>query len=262
MVVPFKTKNENFRTKIEGDKVFRSAIAKMDEYFLSRNFRTIDFLQHLQSVNESNVLQKQNQTSLEQTIAENTNADIVIYVDAKYYNSDDKYVDLSLKAIDAQTAQILSSAEATSNIGSFDDPDIYIKNAITKCADKFLDVLNKQFLEISKNGRPVKLSITIEENDSEIDFDFMVNDKFSLLDVIDDYINEKSLNGYARCPIKVATKYECDDFRIPIRHPENNKRYYSINDFFRAFRLYFKDAFKINSKAVVIGNSIRITVTK
>jgi len=266
MVVPFKTSDQTYQSIIENDRARRIAIAKVDEYFLARNFRTINFLQHLNSVNEDQILESKNQQSLEQQIAENTNADVIVYIDAGYKNyraSDGQQVyvvNMTLSAIDVQSAQTLSAAEGESKVGSFDDPEFYMKSAIDAIGDNFLNSLNKQFGDIIKNGRPMKLSLTIDPA-STVDLFTEVGDDYDLLmDVLEDYFKSTAFNSYMRCPIKVQTKYECDDFRIPLKDPDSPEMNYTASDYYRQLRKFLRKEFGLFSKPTIIGSNLRVTI--
>jgi len=266
MVVPFKTSDQTYQSIIENDRARRIAIAKVDEYFLARDFRTINFLQHLNSVNEDQILESNNQQSLEQQIAKNTNADVIVYIDAGYKNyraSDGQQVyvvNMTLSAIDVQSAQTLSAAEGESKVGSFDDPEFYMKSAIDAIGDNFLNRLNKQFGDIVKNGRPMKLSITISTS-SSIDLFTEIGDDYDvLMDVLEDYFKETAFNNYMRCPIKVQTKYECDDFRIPLKDPDNPQMNYTASDYYRELRKFLRKEFQLFTKPTIIGSNLRVTI--
>lgn len=261
MVVPLKKKGESYRIIIEDNKFIRTAIGKMDEFFLSRDFRTVDFLQHYQTIKNDAIIEKPNQTSIEQRIAENTNAEIIVYIDAEYIvDGRDKFVNVTLKAIDSHTAQVMSSAEGASMHGSFDDPELYIKKAIESCAENFLNTMNTQFADILENGRPTKISITLHP-ESDYNFNSEINDDFDeLTDILSDFFKNAAFKNYARCPIKVKTKFECDDFRIPIRDPENPNLPYDINDTFRSFRKFLGKNYKIYCTGGMIGGTLRITI--
>lgn len=265
MVVPFKTSDQSFQNIIESNRSLRVAIAKVDEYFLSRDFRTVDFLQHLNSINTDQVLESSNQSSLEQTVAESTNADVIVYIDADYKNyislGEKVYVvNMTLKAIDVQSSQVLSSAEGESKEANFDDSEFLMKNAIDRIGDNFLNRLNNQFADITKNGRPVKLSITLAP-DAGIDMFSEVGEDYDLLmDVLEDYLKATAFNNYMRCPIKVETKYECDDFRIPLRDPDNPEMSYTASDYYRKLRKFLRKDYGLFTKPSIIGSNLRITI--
>lgn len=265
MVVPNKKGAESYRTIIENNQYIRSAISIVNQAFLERDFRTIDFITNFQTLREDQIIENTNQKSIEQTIAENTNADIIVKVDAMMKrNSLGNYVEIILSAIDRQTSQNLSTLPCTSGEWNSTDFNILANNALQKkdnsCLDNFLEMMQGQFTDIRKNGRPIKISITYNAA-SDYNGDSDVGDDFDVLsDLIQDFLLANAFNQYARCPIKNATKYECDDFRIPLKNPKNPELPYDANDILRAFRKHFGKNYGINCRGSVNGSSLNITI--
>ncbi|MBK7094824.1 MAG: hypothetical protein IPH57_07215 [Saprospiraceae bacterium] len=249
MVVPFKKQDQKFITEIENNRNYRVAIAKIDEYFLSRNFRTIDFVSKYQLVVQDKMLAEGSPVSIEQNIAMNNNADIIVYFDIAYVrDKDDRYADLYLKAVDSYTAQVMSSAESKSETGNFDDLALYIKSALANCGDNFLNTLQEQFEDIKKNGRPIRLNIEISSK-SVLTMD-------DISEKLEDVIYELSYKNYFNCPVLIPKRYSCDDVRIPLY--KDGKRYNS-KQFVREFKEKLSTVVS-EMKSNIVGNNVHLTI--
>jgi hypothetical protein len=232
MVVPFKKQTEKFIDKIEELKAFRSAIAKVDEYFLTRNYRTLDFVANYELMQQDQAKLFDLNIPIDQQIAMNANADIMVYFDSEYKNSgSERYVNIYLKAIDASTAQVMSSAEARSNTGNFDDFSLYITSAIMNLGDNMLNTLQLQFDDIKENGKPTRIVFDI--SNASITMGDIVNGDV-LSDKIYQVLENLAHNNYVRCNTNMDKRYGCDDVRMPLE--KDNKRY-NINYFVRDLRI-------------------------
>jgi Family of unknown function (DUF6175) len=231
MVVPFKKQSEKFIDKIEELRAYRTAIAKVDEYFLSRNYRTIDFITQYELSQQDALKLYDKNLSLEQSIAMNANADIMVYFDTEYKNNGaDRYVNIYLKAIDAATAQVMSSAEAISNTGNFDDYSLYVTSAIMNLGDNFLNTLSEQYEDIKLNGRPTRIIFDISNANITMESEI---GGLPLSDHLYTTLEEIALNEYVSCNVTVEKRYGCDDVRMPI---EKDGKKYNINHFVRDLR--------------------------
>lgn len=256
MVVPFKKQSEKFINKIEELKAYRSAIAKVDEYFLSRNYRTIDFIAQYELSQQDALKLYDKDISVEQTIAMNANADIMVYFDSEYKsNGADRYVNIYLKAIDASTAQVMASAEAMSNTGNFDDYSLYVTSAIMNLGDNFLNTLGEQYEDIKLNGRPTRIIFDISNATMTMESEI---GSLPLSDHLYTTLEEIAFNGYVSCNVTVEKRYGCDDVRMPI---EKDGKKYNINHFLRDLRKALNQNLPtIKYKISNTGANIRIQI--
>jgi len=265
MVVPWKKEGESYRKIIEEKQHVRSATSIINQAFLERGFRTIDFMVHYQTMKEDRILENANQQSIEQTVAENTNADIIVRVDGNMnHNSLGGYAEIILAAIDRQTSQNLSNQTCTSGEFRSAGFELLAKNALqnknNSCLDNFLEMMQTQFIDIRKNGRPLKVSITYHE-DSDYNGDTDIGDDFDVLsDLLKGFFLENAHNRYVRFSIMTATKFECDDFRIPLRDPENPDYPYDASNILSKFRKHFGKKYGIYCSGSLKGGSLNITI--
>jgi hypothetical protein len=169
--------------------------------------------------------------TIEQQIAMNTNADIMVYFDSEYkIGGSERYVNLYLKAIDASSAQVMSSAEAISNLGNFDDYSLYITSAIMNLGDNFINTLDLQFNDIKENGRPSRIIFDISNNSLTMDTDIGGT---TLSDHLYTVLEGVACKGYVNCNVTVEKRYGCEDVRMPI---EMDGKKYNINHFIRDIR--------------------------
>ena len=256
MVVPFKKQTEKYIDKIEELKAYRSAIAKVDEYFLTRNYRTLDFVANYELIQQDQAKLFDKNIPIEQQIAMNANADIMVYFDAEYKNTgSERYVNIYLKAIDASTAQVLSSTEARSNIGNFDDYSLYMTSAIMNLGDNMLNTLQQQFEDFRENGKPMRVIFDVSQESIAMD-DYV--DGGILSDKIYEILENLAHNNYVRCNTNLDKRYGCDDVRMPL---EKENKMYNINYFVKDLRRSLSFSMpSLKFKVSNTGSNIRVVI--
>lgn len=265
MVVPLKKQGESYRDLIESNHYIRSAITLINQKFLEKGFRTTDFLMNYQLLQEKRILESGNSTSIEQQVAENTNADIIIRVDAEMHqNGLGHFVEINLQAIDRQTGQNLSSIKCSSIEYDTNSFETLAKEALEdkkqSCLDNFLNIMDQQFKSIQEKGLPVSISITYSE-DSDINGESLIDEInfITLSEIMSDYFKEQALNNYAHCRSNSSTNFVCNDFRIPLKDPKTDLPY-DVSNVLSKFRKHFGKTYGIYCTGSINGTSLKITI--
>jgi len=243
MVVPFTSKGEDLRAKIESDFAYRAAFNTVKKAFEDRGYTTIDFVEALKSSSINQTANKGiTQTDLWKEIQENATADIFVYTEVFVYKSTSgNKVQILLSAVDKYSAQQLASSELlSSNLMYTEDYATLAKQALTRddAIGTFLNALNRKFADISVNGKSVEVRIELN-NDSQINFNDEVGTDYDLLaDLITDWMKKNAFKNDCHIKSKGDKLIWFDHVKIPIKN-EDGTNYYP-DDFARTLYKFLK----------------------
>jgi len=246
MVVPFKKMDENYHDIFENNRFQRFLAAKLDEILLLNGFETLDFVQQYRNYKKDLQLANNKGVSdnIENKIARELGADIILYVDGKYVRNSGNvrnYANVIVKVIDVQTSKNLVSANANSLDFDFDDIELIIGNAIGILAENLIADIKFQFDKLKDQGKSLRIRIGVNAN-SDIDL-YNEDSEFNLLsEKLEEHIESIAKSSYARCPISSSSLLDCTDVRV--EYDEEPRRLHSkIRKFIRAQGLYLDHYF-------------------
>jgi hypothetical protein len=260
MVVPFTTKGEDLREKIESDFNYRATISAISKAFEDRGYTTIDFIERLKSTSTSNIKNDpMSQTDLWKEVQKNSPSDIFLQTEVYIYKGNGNKVQLLISALDKYSGEKLaSSGLIESNTMYTDDFAKLAVQALTKDAaiDKFMESLNIKFNEISSNGRSVEVRLELSTA-SRLKFDDEIGSDYDLLsDIITDWVKINSFKNNYHVKAVSSNLLWFDIIKIPVRNSDNSN--FLPDDFARQFRVFLR---KLSSKVSTGELKVDMSVT-
>lgn len=247
MFVPLLKTGESYRTVFEENRFVRTAQTIIANEFLQRNYPIVDFREKLNKKIESDQISEENLQSIAQEILDNQLADIIVRYDGAFYNeAGNHYCDINLNAVHTATGKTLSSERGASRDINYFDGEYMVDDALGKMADSFFNTLQNQMAEITANGLPISIEITINQA-SSINFNSDIGDDFDTLsDLLDDFFRQNAHKNYASCTDQTADKYSCDDIRIPLKQADQPNIPHTSKDLVRQLRKHFGKTYGIH----------------
>lgn len=267
MIVPFTTKGEDIRTKIESDFNYRAAINSISKAFEDRGYTVDDFIDELKSNITSNIGNEGvTQTDLWKKIQENSTVDIFVQTEVYIYKgAGGNKVQILLSAIDKYSGERLASSEMLeSNTMFTEDFAKLTVQALTKNAaiDKFLESLNTKFKDISINGRSVELRLELHQT-STWTFDEEVGSDYEIIsDIIKAWVKANSFKNNYHVKTISSSLVWFDLVKIPVRNSDNSN--YDPDDFKSKFRIFLLKELNKKRKTTIdiksIGSKINVVI--
>lgn len=242
MIVPFSTKGENIREKIESDHNYRTAINAVSKAFEDRGFTTKDFVEAVKILGTDKIMNSSNQSDVVKAIQENAPVDLFVYTEVFIYSSTSgNKVQMLLSAVDKYSADRLASSEPMeSNLMYSNDFGKLTNQALTKdgAVEKFVNQLNVKFAEISENGRSVEVKIELTA-DSALKLDDEIGSNYDILsDIIIDWVKKSAFKNYYHVKSTSSKLLWFDAIKVPIKDENGNNLL--PDDYARSFRKYLR----------------------
>lgn len=258
MVIPYVKKGEDVTDLIQGNANKRIALSVVKSGFDSRDFTTYNYEEVVRNLDIKDILDSDNQSSLEQEIVKNSPSDIVVKVD--YIETKDKdgnMVEILLEAVDSFTGQSLANARGRSRVMRSDKFTILSEQATESCIEGFLNSLNNKFGLMLEKGRSVELNFVLAA-DTEYNMDSRIGEKPTPMKfVIRKWLREVAFKGYYHIKGGTQTSLSVDDFRIPVKDENGNN--YQIDQFEEAVFFFFDDL-GLSVSTTFRGSSLDITI--
>ncbi|GAB5523830.1 MAG: hypothetical protein Roseis2KO_17020 [Roseivirga sp.] len=240
MVIPYAKEGEDVKSLIQADPNRRIAASVVKTEFDKRGFTTYNYEELVNNLKTQDILDADNQTSLEQEIIKNSPSDIVLKVDyIQTKDANGNMVEILLEAIDSFTGQSLANGRGRSRIMNTDKFTLLSEQAAVESIGDFLDLLNSKFAAMHEKGRSIQLNFLLSE-DAEYNMDSRVGEKSTPLKfIIRKWLREQSFKGYYHIKGGSQTSLSVDDFRIPVKDENGNN--YQIDQFEEAVFFFFDD---------------------
>jgi hypothetical protein len=269
MIVPWSSKGEDLRTKIENDANYRTAIQVISNAFSQRGCSTKDFVTQLQnSLNDQTISsEKMNQTSLFKKVIEMSPTDYYIETEVTLKElSSGNSVEIRMNAIDKFTGDKISAEMMRSQPFRTDDWSKLVELALKDDGklERFFSLVSNEFAKIREIGRTITVKVEVKETsvhrlDNEVgdDFDF-------LSDLIIDWVKENSYKNYSRTKGNTSTLLYFDEVKIPLR--DESGMNYDINTFAKEMRKQMRrlgkitDAGELKVEQDIKGSNILFTI--
>jgi hypothetical protein len=247
MVIPWTTKDEDVREKLESDFNYRAILNEVRLAFDNEGYSTINFIQKLQNATKDETLGLSNWRTVFKDIAAKSGADIIVQaeieiVDGKYGSS----VSILLEAIETSSSESLANSGLLES-GQFSTTNYanLAKQALEneQSVQTFLASLESKFRTIRAKGRSISLRIEVDQN-SMYDLETYVGTEGDYLtDLIQDWIQDKCESWrvagilddvYFNIADRDASILAFDFVRIPMADAEGQR--YDINNYARELR--------------------------
>ncbi|MCB0582013.1 MAG: hypothetical protein KDD10_22230 [Phaeodactylibacter sp.] len=256
MVVPWTSKGEDIRQKLDEDFTYRAVLSKIKEAFDYRGFTTYDFITAYQNAEIEAAQDWTAQSSLFKEIANNSPADMYVKADIDIHQGGSgARVHILMEAVDNYSDQSLANTSVTSRTIRTTDYTLLAQQALDTDneTDRFLELLNSKFADIRENGRTIEVRIVVDEN-SEVDLETEAGDDYDYLgDLIEDWLKENAHQNYAHKKGGDETFIHFDAVKIPLRDEDGNN--YDASRFARELR---KQVAKLGAQTEY-GSRLRIS---
>ena len=274
MVVPWTSKDEDMRKKVESDFAYRAALNEVRAAFDKRGFTTFDFVEALKIATTDRITGTQNWRDLFKEVIDNSPAEIEVLVEI--YVQPDKYgsrVNILMAANDKYSAEsIANSGMISSDPFNTTDYALLAKKALEKddAIGKFLNSLQEKFTKIvNTTGRSIAVRVEVKDGcpftlETEVGED---GDYVS--DLIVGWVKKNAYKNNYKVKGKAASLLDFMYIKIPLTYTdeEGKKQNYDINNFSLAMRRAVrkmgdqtdkKDKFKLEE--LLIGNKLILTI--
>jgi hypothetical protein len=234
MVVPYTSKGEDLREKIENDANYRIAMQVISNAFSKRGFTTKDFVNNLQNTLNDQVISDEHmsQTDLFKKAIELTPTDYYIQTEILMLpNSSGNKVRILMSAIDKFSGDKTPAEPMESQPFRTGDWGKLTQLALEDGGklESFFSLLGNEFAKIRETGRTISVKIEVAATSSH-KLDEEVGDDFDLLsDLITDWVKKNAYKNYVHTQGNSATLLYFDEVKIPLRDEEGNN--YDINEF-------------------------------
>ena len=248
IVIPFAKEDENLRTVLEDDVAKRVAITKVKEGFDNRGFTTIDFIATLKALSVDDVMTSDDLSDVKSSIIEASRADIYVEVDVQKEGESGgaQSARIILSAYDAFTARSLGNKTGASPKSRADFTKL-VERALSRTTadgqrveliDEFLDVMQEKFSDIVKNGRPIKIIFTLDQN-VMYDFGSECISGDLLSDEIEFWLDDNAYKSNFSDPRVTDLRVIVDEVRIPLKNSRG--RNYRPSRFASSIRKFLRD---------------------
>lgn len=237
MVVPWTSKDEDMRTKVENDFAYRAILNEIRAAFDKRGVTTLDFIEAMRNAAANRTTGFSNWRDIVKDVIDNSPSDI--FIEAEIYQQSSKYgskVQILLAAKEKYTSESLMNSGLLESPESQADPAKKVQITLEKddAIGKFINGLNEKFLGIVKKGRVVSIRVEVNNGSGlKLDAEAGTNGDY-VSDLIIDWMKKNSYQNYYHVKGNTSTLLEFDQVKIPLRNPDGSN--YDINEFGRNMR--------------------------
>jgi hypothetical protein len=257
MVIPFTKSGEEMLESFESNQLQRLVISRVKTGFETRNFPTVDFVSSIKMINNDNVMEIENQTSIKQQLIEISSADIYVEVETTINRSSGgNSVTIILSAYDAYTSMTMSNETGVSDKFYTESFEKLALKKADEMMDNFLNSMKSRFEDIKENGKSIFLNIGIKEG-TDKDMDYTIENGESLSEKIESWVEKNAFKGIYHIQGVTKTKMIFNEIRIPVKNLEGNN--YKTSQFVSSFRKYLA-SIGIDTERDIQGNRIFISV--
>lgn len=257
MVIPFTKSGEEMLESFESNQLQRLVISRVKTGFETRNFPTVDFVSSIKMINNDNVMEIENQTSIKQQLIEISSADIYVEVETTINRSSGgNSVTIILSAYDAYTSMTMSNETGVSDKFYTESFEKLALKKVDEMMDNFLNSMKSRFEDIKENGKSIFLNIGIKEG-TDKDMDYTIENGESLSEKIESWVEKNAFKGIYHIQGVTKTKMIFNEIRIPVKNLEGNN--YKTSQFVSSFRKYLA-SIGIDTERDIQGNRIFISV--
>lgn len=259
MVIPFAKAGEDWREKMETDRLMRTAMTLVKEGFDAAGYTTVDLRAKLRQLSNDQVMEWNNLSSLKQEVIERSGADIYVEVEPivrQSYSGNSGGVILT--AYDAVSGVSLANHSAFSPSFHTEQYERLVGKAVDIGLPAFVPQITEAFADMLMAGRLVALNITLA---SSVDYDLdseVEGGDLLLGEVLADWLEENTLQGQYHLQGMTATKLIVDQMRIPFFDPQSGRPYPTYR--FAVKLRNFLRSIGYESERDVQGNKIFITL--
>jgi hypothetical protein len=252
MVVPYTSKGEDLRAKIESktDPSYRMALQVISNAFSNKGFTTKDFVNNLQNTLNDQIISESNtsQTELFKKVIELSPTDYYIQTEIlRVPSSSGNRVRILMSAIDKFSGDKTAAQPMESQPFRSEDwsklTDLALKDGGK--LESFFVLLKKEFAKIRETGRTISVKVEVSETSVHKLSDEVGDDFDMLSDLIVVWVKENAFKNYAHTRGNTGILLYFDEVKIPLRDKNGNN--YDINDFSKGLYKFLRRTGKLTS---------------
>lgn len=250
----------DYKRMFTEDEEIKLAISKIGELFTDRGYDLHDLESGLKNVSTDRTIEfsvegrngEMLEKSLLDEVLESYETDIRLDLTYSVTKESGPFRSLTfnIQAIETYTNKQIAAASGTSDNTSETNVSRILEQAVLRHIPNLQSQINNYFSSVRTNGREIGLKILIL-NKSKYRFDDPVNDDLYLSDIIEEFIEQKSMNGYYK--IVKDTPYEFEFNPIRIKFLDDKGRKVSARSFLRDLDSHLRRNYNITSSRFTKG---------
>jgi hypothetical protein len=250
----------DYKRMFTEDEEIKLAISKIGELFTDRGYDLHDLESGLKNVSTDRTIEfsvegrngEMLEKSLLDEVLESSETDIRLDLTYSVTKESGPFRSLTfnIQAIETYTNKQIAAASGTSDNTSETNVSRILEQAVLRHIPNLQSQINNYFSSVRTNGREIGLKILIL-NKSKYRFDDPVNDDLYLSDIIEEFIEQKSMNGYYK--IVKDTPYEFEFNPIRIKFLDDKGRKVSARSFLRDLDSHLRRNYNITSSRFTKG---------
>lgn len=259
IIIPRVNEGQDIRTILDQNEPLRSAITKVNEFFIAKGFKTFDFVGVLKNALVNRVFTSENQNDMKATILQLANPDIYVEVDiAQISCSGASIARVNMNSYFTSTGFLMGSivAESPCNQAAYGR---LINTAIETNQESFLNTIQSSYDKLLKNGVPISIEISLNTNSIfKMSTPIVQKNGDELSDVIIDWIDKAAFQNQYSPPFVTDLKMIITEVRLPLIDQSTGYNYNS-QKFAKSLQDYLKSLGIQNKKDLKTGG-IFITI--
>lgn len=248
MLTPDVDKGASMIEAYNNSDDLQTAIREVSAGFLKLGVQPIDFIEKVRNDERQEQLTAEAQASIEQTLAQDNDVDIIVRVKYRVIKSGGNSVEIGLRAFDAYSAEGLAVKTCNSRIMNSSHFSMLAQGAVNSCLDEFLNTMQQQFTILLNIGRTAELTIDLDEN-SSINFNQEDENYDTVSDKITDWLREYAHKGNVS-PRTTKIQYNAR-VKVPVRY-ENGTNFLP-QDLAKNLRKFMRRDLEISSEVVTVN---------
>ena len=263
-----KKRVPRYEDAFQTDRDINNVIAKVGELMTERGMNLESLQEMTRGIDENAAVDEfvessSSGASLAESaydrIMNTAKADIRIYIDWKVnVTGPRRSVTYTLTGRDAYTGKQIANASGTGQPSISAETAVLLEEAVLENMDQFTSLLQTHFDDLLTNGREIAVQVRLFDNGSGLSFEEEYDGE-ELSEIIDNWMNENTVNHRYSLKSSSATRLEFNQVRIPLY--DERGRAMDAKRFMSQLRKFLKAApYNIISKDNTRGLGLGIIV--
>ena len=220
-----KKRVPRYEDAFQTDRDINNVVAKIGEMMTERGMNLESLAEMTRSIDENSAIDEFVESSTSgasmaesayDRIMNTAKSDIRVYVDWKINQTGPRRsVTYTLTGRDAYTGKQIANASGTGQPSISAETAVLLEEAVLENMDQFVSQLQAHFDDLLANGREIAVSVRLFDNGSGLSFEDEY-DGDELSQIIDDWMNENTVQHRYSLKSSSATRLEFNQVRIPL----------------------------------------------
>ena len=220
-----KKRVPRYEDAFQTDRDINNVVAKIGEMMTERGMNLESLAEMTRSIDENSAIDEFVESSTSgasmaesayDRIMNTAKSDIRVYVDWKINQTGPRRsVTYTLTGRDAYTGKQIANASGTGQPSIAAETAVLLEEAVLENMDQFVSQLQAHFDDLLANGREISVSVRLFDNGSGLSFEDEY-DGDELSQIIDDWMNENTVQHRYSLKSSSATRLEFNQVRLPL----------------------------------------------